>query len=77
MAAAIALVMFVTPASQAQAINSGPTAVALTATLAESLTLTVAPTAVTFTLVPSGTANGNSTGVHHHDLGPGNGPAPA
>jgi hypothetical protein len=59
-AAAIALVMFVTPASKAQAINSGPTTVALNATLAESLTLTVAPTAVTFTLVPSGTANGNA-----------------
>ena len=58
--AVIALVMFVTPVSKAQAINSGPTAVTLNATLAESLTLAVAPTTVTFVLVPSGTANGNS-----------------
>ncbi|MBZ5641513.1 MAG: hypothetical protein LAO19_02030 [Acidobacteriia bacterium] len=59
MVAAVALVMFVTPASYAQ-LNSGATTVALNATLAEALTLNVAPTNVTFTLVPSGTANGNS-----------------
>lgn len=60
MAAAIAMVMIVTPASKAQAINSGPTTVLLNATLAESLTLSVAPTTVTFTLVPSGTVAGSA-----------------
>jgi hypothetical protein len=59
LAAAVALSILVTPASYAQAINSGPTTVTLNATLAESLTLTVSPTTVTFVLVPSGTANGN------------------
>jgi predicted aspartyl protease len=58
--AAFAIVMFITPASKAQAINSGPTTVALNATLAESLTLSVAPTTVTFTLLPTGTANGSA-----------------
>jgi len=58
--AAIALAMLVTPASKAQAINSGASTVALNATLAESLTLTVSPATVTFTLLPTGTANGNS-----------------
>lgn len=57
--AAIAMVVICAPASHAQ-LNSGPTTVALNATLAESLTLNVAPTTVTFTLVPSGTANGNN-----------------
>ena len=58
-AAALAFVVVCAPASHAQ-ISSGPTAVALNATLAESLTLAVAPTTVTFNLVPSGTANGSS-----------------
>jgi hypothetical protein len=56
----LAMVLILSPCSRAQALNSGPTTVALNATLAESLTLAVAPTTVTFTLVPSGTANGNS-----------------
>ncbi len=58
-AAALAFVVVCVPSSHAQ-ISSGPTAVALNATLAESLTLAVAPTTVTFNLVPSGTANGSS-----------------
>lgn len=57
--AAIALVLLVTPASHAQ-LNSGPSTVALNATLGESLTLAVSPTSVTFALSPSGTSNGNS-----------------
>ncbi len=57
--AAIALAMFVSPAARAQ-LNSGPSTVALSATLSESLTLAVSPGTVNFTLVPNGTANGNS-----------------
>jgi len=57
--AAVALAMFVSPAARAQ-LNSGPSTVALNATLSESLTLSVAPNTVNFTLVPNGTANGNS-----------------
>jgi hypothetical protein len=56
----VALSLLMSAASQAQALNSGPTTVALNATLAESLTLAVTPNAVSFTLVPSGTANGNN-----------------
>ena len=56
----VALGLVMSSVSHAQALNSGPTTVALNATLAESLTLAVAPNTVTFTLVPSGTANGNS-----------------
>jgi hypothetical protein len=57
--AAMALILMITPASHAQ-LNSGPSTVALNATLGESLTLSVSPTTVSFALVPSGTANGNS-----------------
>ena len=57
--AAIALATLVSPAARAQ-MNSGPSTVALSATLSESLTLSVAPNTVNFTLVPNGTANGNS-----------------
>ncbi len=57
--AAIALATFVSPAARAQ-LNSGPSTVALSATLMESLTLAVSPGTVNFTLVPNGTANGNS-----------------
>lgn len=58
--AAIALAMSVSPTARAQ-LNSGASTVALNATLSESLTLSVAPNTVNFTLVPNGTANGNST----------------
>ncbi len=57
--AAIALVIFAPAAARAQ-LNSGPSTVSLSATLSESLTLSVAPNSVNFTLVPNGTANGNS-----------------
>ena len=56
----LAMSLMLSSVGRAQALNSGPTTVALNATLAESLTLAVAPTTVSFTLVPSGTANGNS-----------------
>jgi len=57
--AAVALSMMFTQASHAQ-LNSGASTVALTATLAESLTVTVPTAAVTFALIPSGTVNGNT-----------------
>lgn len=57
---ALGMALMLSSASHAQALNSGPSTVTLNATLAESLTLGVSPNNVTFTLVPSGTANGNS-----------------
>jgi hypothetical protein len=57
--AAVALSLMYTPASKAQ-LNSGASTVALTATLAESLTVTVPTAAVTFPLAPTGTTNGST-----------------
>lgn len=58
--AAIVMVMFVTPASRAQNLNSSAQPVALTATLAESLTVVLSNNTVNFPLVPSGTVNGSA-----------------
>ena len=58
--AAIALIMTVTPPSKAQ-LNSGASPVALNATMAESLTVSLSAAAVNFALVPSGTVAGSTT----------------
>lgn len=62
-AAAVAMVLFISPVSKAQTLNSGPSTVALTANLAESLTLTVTPSSASFNLVPSGVSNINTISV--------------
>lgn len=60
-AAAVAMIMMVTPASRAQNLNSGAQPVALNATLAESLTVVLSNSTVNFTLVPSGTVGGSAS----------------
>jgi hypothetical protein len=58
---AVALLVGISAApSQAQALDSTNSTVALTATLGESLTVSAAPAAVTFTLVPNGSAPGSA-----------------
>ena len=57
----IAIVMLLSgPAAHAQ-LNSATTSVSLSATLAESLSVTASPSTVSFTLLPSGTATGNAS----------------
>jgi hypothetical protein len=55
----LALAAAMSPVSRAQ-LNSNVATVNLNAVLAESLTVAAAPATVNFTLVPNGTANGNS-----------------
>jgi hypothetical protein len=59
-AAAVALV---TTVASAQAINSGAQTIALNATLAESLTLSLSANAVNFTLAAGSAANAGSTNI--------------
>jgi hypothetical protein len=56
----LALIALASPAAFSQSINSNSSTVALTATLAESLTISATPSAVTFNLVSGGTATGNA-----------------
>jgi hypothetical protein len=55
----LALAAAMSPVSRAQ-LNSNVATVNLNAVLAESLTVAASPATVNFTLVPNGTANGNS-----------------
>jgi len=62
--AAVALGMaLVTTAGSAQAINSGAQTIALNATLAESLTLSLSANSVNFTLAAGSAANAGSTNI--------------
>src|SRR5438105_2656289 len=62
--AVVALAMtFATSMASAQALNSGAQTIALNATLAESLTLSLSANAVNFTLSAGSAANPGSTGV--------------
>lgn len=57
----IAIVMLLSgPAAHAQ-LNSATTSVSLSATLAESLSVTANPSSVNFTLLPSGSSSGNAS----------------
>ena len=61
---AIALLMaLATAVASAQAINSGAQTIALNATLAESLTLSLSANAVNFTLAAGSAANAGSTNI--------------
>jgi hypothetical protein len=57
---AFAVVVFNTPSSLSQALNSNTASVSLTATLGESLTIAATPNAVTFALVSGGVAAGSA-----------------
>ena len=62
--AVVALAMtFAASMASAQALNSGAQTIALNATLAESLTLSLSANAVNFTLSAGSAANPGSTGV--------------
>jgi hypothetical protein len=52
-----------TSLASAQALNSGPQAIALNATLSESLTLSLSANAVNFTLAPGSATNAGSTNI--------------
>jgi hypothetical protein len=60
MLGALMLAVVMSQASSAQALNSNSAGVALSAVLAESLTVSASPATVNFTLVASGTANGSA-----------------
>lgn len=57
---ALALVLVMSQASHAQALNSNVATVNLNAPLAESLTVAAGPATVNFTLVPNGSASGSA-----------------
>jgi hypothetical protein len=57
---ALGLFALAGPNAICQSLNSNTASVALTATLSESLTVAATPAAVTFSLVPGGTASGNA-----------------
>jgi hypothetical protein len=60
---ALALGMALTTMASAQAINSGAQTIALNATLAESLTLSLSANSVNFTLAAGSAANAGSTNI--------------
>src|ERR1700757_2229795 len=60
---ALALGMALTTMASAQAINSGAQTIALNATLAESLTLSLSANSVNFTLSAGSAANAGSTNI--------------
>jgi hypothetical protein len=59
-AAAVGLALLLSQASQAQALNSNNSTVALNAVLAESLTVSATPGIVNFTLASTGTSTGSA-----------------
>jgi len=62
-AVAVLAITFATTMVSAQALNSGAQTIALNATMAESLTLTLSANAVNFTLSAGSAANAGSTAI--------------